>query len=171
MNEALGSYQRWRAADESGHDEDADWAFRTVFQTVESEPPVSPGFTARTLAAIAAATERDARRARYTRAGVVSGAAIGGAAAAYFGLGWAISAVSTVFIGFLNVVIAAIVGGAAALETGAGFWSVLGSLGRAAAAFAADPKVTLVILAIQVVAIAALFALHRLLGSDGESFE
>jgi hypothetical protein len=35
----------------------------------------------------------------------------------------------------------------------------------------ADPKVTVAILAIQVVAVAALIALQRLLGSDRESFE
>ncbi|MCA1652074.1 MAG: hypothetical protein LC753_18005 [Acidobacteria bacterium] len=47
----------------------------------------------------------------------------------------------------------------------------MSGLGRAAAAFAADPKVTFVIIVIQGIAIAALFTLQRLLGSDGESFE
>jgi len=45
------------------------------------------------------------------------------------------------------------------------------SLGRAAAAFVADPKVTVAIFAIQAIAIGALIALRRLLGSDRESFE
>jgi hypothetical protein len=171
MNEVPGSYQRWRAADESGRDDDADWAFKTVFRTVVSTEPISADFTKRTMEALAAAAEREALRARHTRAAVVSGTVVGGAAAVYFGTGWAISFLSTVFVGFLNLVIAVIVRGAGAVETGAGFWTVMGTLGRAAAAFVADPKVTVAILAIQVVAVAALIALQRLLGSDRESFE
>jgi hypothetical protein len=171
MNEAQGSYLRWRAADESGRDDDADWAFRTVFQTTVSDQPISPGFTIRTMAAVAAAAERDARRARRTRAAVISSTVVGGSVAAYFGAGWAISLISTVFLGALDLLIAAIVAGAAAVETGAGFWAVLASLGRAVSAFAADPRVTFAMIAIQGIAIAALLVLQRLLGSNGEPFE
>jgi hypothetical protein len=171
MNEVPGSYQRWRDADESGRDDDADWAFKTVFRTAVSTGPISADFTRRTMEALAVAAAREARRARYTRAAVIAAMVIGGAAALYFGTGWAISFLSTVFVGFLNLVIAFIVRGAGAVETGSGFWTVMGSLGRAAAAFVADPKVTVAILAIQAVAIAALVALRRLLGSDRESFE
>jgi len=171
MSEVPGSYQRWRDADESGRDDDADWAFKTVFRTVVPTQPISADFTSRTMAALAAAAEREARRARHTRAAVIAGAVLGGAAAVYFGTGWAVSVLSTVFVGFLNLVIAVIVGGAGAVETGSGLWTVLGTLGRAAAAFASDPKVTVAIFAIQAIAIAALVALRRLLGSDRESFE
>ena len=171
MSEVPDSYGRWRAADESGRDDDADWAFKTVFRTVVPTEPISADFTKRTMDALAAAAAREARRARHTRAAVVSVSVVGGAAALYFGTGWAISMLSTVFVGFLNLVIAVIVGGAGAVEKGAGFWAVLGSLGRAVAAFVTDPKVTVAILAIQAVAIAALVALQRLLGSDRESFE
>jgi hypothetical protein len=171
MSEIPGSYQRWRAAEESGRDDDADWAFKTVFQTVVPTAPIPAAFTTRTMEAIAAASGRDARRARHTRAAVVSGTVMGGAAALYFGTGWAISFLSTVFVGFLNLIIAVIVRGAGAVDTGAGFWTVMGSLGQAVAAFVADPKVTVAILVVQAIAIAALVALQRLLGSDRESFE
>ena len=171
MNEIPGSYQRWRDADESGRDDDADWAFKTVFRTAVSTEPISADFTRRTMEALAVSAAREARRARYTRAAVIAATVMGIAAALYFGTGWAISFLSTVFVGFLNLVIAFIVRGAGAVETGSGFWTVMGSLGRAAAAFVADPKVTVAILAIQAVAIAALVALRRLLGSDRESFE
>jgi hypothetical protein len=50
-------------------------------------------------------------------------------------------------------------------------WSVLTNIGRAAAAFASDPSVSMVILALQGIAIAALVALHRLLGSETEYSE
>jgi len=171
MSEIPGSYQRWRAAEDGGRDDDADWAFKTVFQTAVSAEPVSVDFTRRTMEAIAAASAREARRARHTRAAVLSGSVMGGAAALYFGTGWAISFLSTVFVGLVNLIIAVIVRGAGAVDTGSGFWTVMSSLGQAAAAFVADPKVTVAILAVQAIAIAALVALQRLLGSDRESFE
>jgi len=171
MNDAPESYGRWRAAEESERDDDADWAFRTVFQTAMPEQPVSPEFTTRTMTAVAAAAAGDARRARRVRAGVVAGTAVATTAAVYVGAGWAISLASAAFIGLLNMLIAAAVGGAAAFQTDAGVWSVLASLGRAATALATDPNVTFVMIAISAVAIAALVALQRLLGSDGESFQ
>ena len=171
MNEAPESYGRWRAAEESERDDDADRAFRTVFHTALPEQPVSPAFTTRTMMAVAAAAAGDARRARRVRVGVLTGTAVAITAAVYFGTGWAISHASAAFIGLLNMSIAAVVRGAAAFQTGAGVWSVLASLGRAAAALAADPNVTFAMIAISAVAIAALLALQRLLGADEESFQ
>jgi hypothetical protein len=105
------------------------------------------------------------------RFGVLTGAALATTAAVYFGSAWAVSLASAAFIGLLNALIGAAVRGAGAFETGVGVWSVLASLGRAAAALAADPNVTFVLIAISAIAIAALLALQRLLGSDGESFQ
>jgi hypothetical protein len=171
MNEARGSYERWRAAEETGRDDDADWAFRTVFQTAMPEQAVSPEFTTRTLAAVAAVATGDARRARRARAGVLTGTAVASIAAIYFGAGWAISFALSAFIGLLNMLIAATVRGAVGFQTGGDFRSVLASLGRAAAALAADSHVTFAMIAVSAVAVAALLALQRLLGSDRESFE
>jgi hypothetical protein len=171
MNEAPGNYARWRAAEASERDDDADWAFRTVFQTAVAEHAVSPEFTTRTMAAVAAVAASDARRARRQRAGVLTGAAVVTTAAAYFGAGWAVSLASAAFIGLLNMLVNGVVRGAFAVQTGAGVGSVLLSLGRAAAALAADSNVTFAMIAISAVAIAALLALQRLLGSDGESFQ
>jgi hypothetical protein len=171
MNDAPGSYTRWRAAEAGERDDDADWAFRTVFQTTVPEPPVSPDFTARTMAAIVAAAASDARRARRVRAGVLTGTAVTVLAAVYFGTGWAISLASTAFVALLNMVIAGTVRGAASFETGVGVWPVVASLGRAAAALATDPTVTLAMIAISALAVGALVALQRLLGSDQESLQ
>jgi hypothetical protein len=171
MNEASGSYGQWRAAEESERDDDADWAFRTVFQTAMPEQPVSPGFTTRTMTAVVAAAAADAQRARRVRAGMLTGTVVGSAAAVYFGAGWVISLASAAFIGLLNVLIAVAVRGAVTVQTGAGVWSVMTSIGRAAAALAADSHVSVAMIAISAVAIAALLALQRLLGSDGESFQ
>src|SRR4030095_15414664 len=98
MNEAPGNYRRWRAAEESERDDDADWAFRRVFQSVMPEQPVSPEFTTRTMMAVAAAGAGDARRARRVRFGVLTGAALATSAAVYFGSAWAISLASAAFI-------------------------------------------------------------------------
>ena len=171
MNEASASYGHWRAVEESERDDDADWAFRTVFQTAMPEQPVSPEFTTRTMTAVVAAAAADARRARRVRAGMLTGTVVASTAAVYFGAGLAISLASAAFVGLLNVLIAAAVRGAVAFQTGAGVWSVLASLGRAAAALAADSKVTFAMIAISAVAIAALLTLQRLLGSDGESYQ
>lgn len=171
MNDAPGSYERWRAAEQSERDDDADWAFRTVFQTAMPERPVSPEFTTRTMTAVAAVAAGDARRARRQRAGMLSGTAVVTVAAIYFGAGWAVSLASAAFIGLLNMLVTGVVRGAFAFQTGAGVGSVLLSLGRAAAALAADSNVTFAMIAISAVAVAALLALQRLLGSDGESFQ
>src|SRR6185503_1878491 len=109
MNEALNSRARWYAADEDGRDEDADRAFRTVFQAVVDDPPVPVDFTARTLAAIATAAAQDARRARRTRRVLVAGSVVGGAAGAYFGAGWVLSLLTAAFLAVLNFAVSAIV--------------------------------------------------------------
>jgi len=171
MNEVPGNYERWRVAEETDRDDDADWAFRTVFQSAMPELPVSPGFTARTMTAVVAVAAGDARRARRQRAGVLIGTAVATTAAVYFGAGWVVSLASAAFIGLLNMLVAAVVRGAVAVQAGAGPWSLLASLGRAAAALAADPHVTVAMLVISAVAVAALLALQRLLGADGESFQ
>jgi hypothetical protein len=171
MNDSPESYRHWRAAEESERDDDADWAFRTVFQAAMPEPPASPDFTTRTMTAVAAAAVGDARRGRRVRAGVLTGTTIATTAAVYFGAGWAISLASAAFVGLINMLIAGALRGTAAFQTGGDIWSMLASLGRAAAALAADPNVTFAMIAISAVAIAALLALQRLLGSDGEFFQ
>jgi hypothetical protein len=60
---------------------------------------------------------------------------------------------------------------AGAAETGADIWSVLSSMGRTAAAVTADPTVTVMLFALQAIALAALVALQRLLGADEESLK
>ena len=171
MNDALDNYRRWAAAEASERDDDADAALQGLFQAVESETLVSPEFTTRTMTAIADAAARDARRARRARVAVLSGTAVATAAALYTGAGWAFSLLSAAFLGLLNLLVAAVVRTAEAFESGAGVWGVLSSLGRATSALAADSSVTFAMIAISAVAIAALVALQRLLGSDEESFQ
>jgi hypothetical protein len=165
-------YDRWRGAEAEGRDEEADRLFRSVFQAnLSEEPIVSAAFVARTLDAVAATTLRDARRTRRTRVALAAAAVAGLVAFLYYGTGWAVSMVTGLFIGAVNLFVGAVVRGAGGVEASAGLWGVVGSLGRAAAAFIADPKVTVTIFAVQAFAMAALLALQRLLGSDVESLE
>ncbi|PYR75887.1 MAG: hypothetical protein DMF86_14020 [Acidobacteria bacterium] len=163
------NYRRWRSADEDGRNDEADAAFMSFFPGVTGDPPVSPDFAGRTMAEIAVVRARDARRARWFRVAFGCGASLGTAAAVYFGAAWLVTSFSSGLMRLLNLMVGSIVQVAAAAHTGADSWNVVSNLGRAAAAFAASPSVTMVILAMQGVAFVALVALQRLLRSDTES--
>lgn len=161
---------RWRDAEDAGRDEDADAAFAHVFREAVAEPPVSAAFATRTLEAVAEAAARDARRARRTRRLLVPASLAAFVALMYFSASFVASAMSTTVVGLLGLLVGGVVSIATSLEAGADVWTVLSNLGRAANAFIANPAVTITILAVQGIAITALIALQRLLGSDGESF-
>ena len=161
-------YSRWRAADETDRDEDADAAFRALTEEVLPGRAVPALFSERTLAAIAEATAADARRARWVRNALVSGA-IAGLVAACVAAPFALSFISNALVAALNGIVAAIVWVATGPDLN--LWSLMNSLGRASAAFIADPRVTITMLAIQGIAMAAFVALRRLLGSDREFLE
>ncbi|MGE5813206.1 MAG: hypothetical protein ACM36C_01845 [Acidobacteriota bacterium] len=171
MDQELNRYaRRWLDAEAANRDDEADAAFKRAFGAMP-ETGVSPQFTARTLQAVSAAVARDARRTRRARIIVVSAAAAATIAAVYFGSGLIISALSTAMVTGLDLIVSLVVRVAGAADSGASIWSVLFGLGRAFAAFLAEPKVTVTLLVLQGVAAAALFALQRLLGADAEPFK
>jgi hypothetical protein len=161
-------YSRWRAADEADRDDEADAAFRVLTEDVIPQRAVSPQFTARTMDAVADAIVADARRVKWMRKTLVLGGILG-LMATCFAAPFALSVISTALVAGLNGIIATIVWVATGPDLN--LWSVVSSLGRASAAFIADPTVTITMLAIQGIAIAALVALRRLLGSDREFLE
>ena len=170
MNEDLDRlYARWRTAEESDRDDEADAAFSRLSRVVLSERPVPLQFTLDTTAAIADAMTAEARRAGRARTRLVWGGVAAGLVAAYFGAAPALSLLSSVLVAALNGMIQLIVLVSSGPDLSA--WSLLSSLGRASAAFIVDPKVTVIMLTIQGIAIAALVALRRLLGSDREFAE
>lgn len=165
------SYRRWQAAEADGRDDDADAEFGVVFGAAVPEPVVGAAFTARTMAAVAAAAAREARRSRRARAATLVAGLVGGIAAAYFGAGFLVTLISATVTRGFDLLIGVVVRMAGAAQTGADLWSVLTSMGRAAVAFAADPTVTMMLFALQGIAVAALIALQRLLGTDEESLK
>lgn len=172
MDDLLTSgYRRWLEAEAAGSDDEADAAFGSLVRAVAPETPASPAFTTRTMQAIEAEAARDAVRVARTRRAAAATSVAGLAIGAWFGAGYALSAMGAMFAGIFNLLVGAVVRIAAGVHAGADVWSLLGSLGHAASAFVADPKVTFVLLVLQGLALAALVTLQRLLGSDGESWK
>jgi hypothetical protein len=172
LDDNLGrTYRRWREAEASGRDDDADAEFRAIFSAAVPTPAVGAAFTSRTMEAVAATATRDARRARRLRkAGMAAGVA-GSTAAAYFGAGFVVTFASALVARTFDLLIGLVLRMAGAAQTGADLWSVLTSMGRTAAAVASDPTVTMMLFVLQGIAVAALLALQRLLGSDEESLK
>ena len=169
MREDLSlNYHRWQIADERGDDAEADAAFGAVFEACVSAPLPSAAFTSQAMAAIAAATAADARRSKVIRQVLLWSGVPAATLAVYFGAGAVLSALSSALVGALNLLVAVVVWFVNGPDVRTGVWSMLTVMGRAAAAFVADSRVTVAMLVFQVVAIAALAALHRLLGPERE---
>ena len=169
-NDLTRAYGRWRALEEDGRDDDADAAFAPVFRQAMEARPVSLAVTARTMTAVTAAAEQDARRARRTRKVLVPLGAAAAAGLLYATGSYLVSAMATSVMWVMNLLVGTVVGAAKTADTGVDLWSLASSLGRAAAAFMSSPAVTVSIIAIQGVAMLALIALQRLLGSDREFY-
>ena len=167
-DDPIRSYRRWQALEEEGREDEADRAFDAVFKAGVSSLLPSSDFTAQTMAAVAAAAERDAARARRMRTAAFVAGTAGTAVAVYFGAGYAFSVLSTVLVRLIDLLIVGVVYVASVMQSGANVWSIAASLGRATAALAGDPRVAVALIMIQGVAIVAFVALRRLLHSDVE---
>ncbi|MEO7273814.1 MAG: hypothetical protein ABIX28_03360 [Vicinamibacterales bacterium] len=161
-------YRRWLDADEQGNDDEADASFERLFDACVPTPLPSVRFTETTMAAVASASLADAKRARRLRQVLLWSGGPLAAVSLYFGAGAAVWALSTGLVAGLNFLVAAVVWFANGHDVRSSLWTMLTGLGRAALAFAADPRVTIAILVFQAVAVAALAALHRLLGPERE---
>jgi hypothetical protein len=134
-------------------------------------PAPSSGFAEQAVAAIAVVVDRDARRARLIRRGLgwlTAGAAV---ALLYLGSGLLFSVFSAAIIEGLNLLVSTIVWFAEGGSARTGVWTTFGGLSRAAAAFVAEPRVTVAILVFQAAAAGAPVVMHRLLGRGREWVE
>ena len=170
-DDTLWRYRRWLEADAHERDEEADAACRSVFSTGRPDPPVSSEFTARTMAAVATTTAAERRRAVRTRRAAVVGGLAAVTTGLYAGGSWALGVLSGMLVGIIDLLVALTVRLATGAHAGTDIWTVLASLGRAGAAFVSDPAVTVAMIAMQGIAMAALIVLQRLLGSDRESLK
>lgn len=162
------AWRRWTAAERIGAEEEADRAFRELVRLVP-RPPADPGFCARVQAAVAA----EAARARvrrwwiYRLLPVASATAVVGlgylgvtalAPLVVRGAVWAIQLATDLVVWMLL-----------AAAGGWDAWTILGRLGRALTSALVSPRVAFVLLGVELVGAAALYALARLLRTDKES--
>jgi hypothetical protein len=159
-------YQRWLDAELDGREDDADALFGTVFKGAVPTASTPPAFTTKTMAAVAEASALDARRARTRKRVVIPLASAAAVALAYLSSGMVLSAFSALVVNALDLLIGAVVYVATTARSGGDAWSLAGNLGKATAALLGNPSVTTTILALQAMAVAALFALQRLLRSE-----
>ena len=178
MDDLERRYARWRTAEPDGRDapdpegeEAADAAFGAVFSAAMPEVRVPVSFASDTMQVIGYVAALDAVRAKRTRRVLGAGSLSVAAVALYFGAGPALSILSSVFVSGLDFLVTTVVWFASSADGRPDLWSVFASMGRAAGAFVSNPKVTIVLLALQGIAIAAFIALQRLLGSDAEYFK
>jgi hypothetical protein len=172
MDDLEKPYARWRAAEADHQDGDAgDATFGALFSAAMPEVRVPSGFASETMQVVAQVAAEDALRAARTRRVVGVGSIAAAAVALYFGAGPALSLLSSVFVSALDFLVAAVVWFASSADTRPDFWAILASMGRAAGAFVSDPTVTIVLLALQGIAIAAFVALQRLLGAGPELYK
>lgn len=160
MDDRSDDWRRWLESDEQGCDEDADRAFGALFRTVPTRVP-DPVFANRVAQATARAA---ARQARIARAVLVCGAVCG--------VGLAVALlfqIPRLLHASLDLVIGAIVSTTFALSRGVGAWTVLAQVARALGGIVLTPQGTFALSGLGLVAIGALYALHRVLDVEERS--
>ena len=166
--------RRWQEAEASAAadaPDAADRAFTALYDASMSPPLPAQDFVARTMAAVAEVSAAEVRRARILRRALLWLGVPAALVIVYLGAGTAISLVSRAFVSGLNLLVSTVVVAADGANGQRVIWSVLTGLGRAAAAFVSDTRVTVAMIVCQVSAIAALVALRRALGSGREWLE
>ncbi len=162
--------RRWLAADRAGRDEEADSAFRVAFGAVPRADALDKDhFATRVMAAVGEAAVRDRVRTRWIRAAVVAGILASAAATLYVGAGLIGSLAGRAFVAFVSFSVNGIVWLIGMVQRGAGLWAILGDIARVTGSVVIEPRVSFVLIAIQVIGVLALVALQRLLGPEEES--
>jgi hypothetical protein len=178
MDDLNRLHARWRAAEpgpdvpmDDGPDDAADAAFGALFTAAVPPVRVPGAFAAETMQAVSRVAAEDTVRARRTRRVLGVGSVAASLIALYFGSAPALALLSSLFVTTLDVLVATVVWFASSADSRPDLWSVIGNMGRAAGAFVSDPKVTIVLLTLQGIAIAAFIGLQRLLNSGPEYYK
>ena len=153
-------FRRWIAAERDGRDDEADVALGAAFNAVPRRAPGAE-FSARVADAVARAA---ARRAYLVRA----------AWAAVFVSGVLLTAAGLMLLPrLLRPMLGAAIGGLVwsvnAVDRGLDVWSILARFARAVGSLVVAPQVKLVLMALGLVAIAALYGLNRVLELEERS--
>ncbi len=151
----------WLHAEESGQEELAESAFARLISEIPSVEP-STAFVDR---AVHAAWQARSRRRRVTRLAYIAGALtilVAGAGSIYELAGPATALAARVTVAFSHALVWLLTSAGA----GAAWWSIAERIGTAAGDAIASPSASASIAAFEVIALLALYALHRLLGQD-----
>jgi hypothetical protein len=152
---------RWLQAEENGQDDLAESMFASLLAEIPSVEP-SAAFVDR---AVHAAWQARSRRRRVTRLAYIAGAAsivVAGAVLIYELAGLATTLAARVTVAFLHVLIWFLTSASA----GAAWWSIAERVGTAVGDAIASPSASASIAAFEVIALLAVYALHRLLGQE-----
>ncbi len=158
--ELVSAWHRWVAAESGGLDEQADGAFRDVVRMLPTRT-LRPDFASRVMKAVERETVRQARvaRALVLACGVFSVAlAIG-----------VILQLPRLLRFVLDGGVAALLWTLDALNRGLDAWAILAQIGRTVAAVIDTPEVSFAVVAFGLVAVAALYGLHRMLELEERS--
>src|SRR4051812_6295564 len=147
-------WRRWAAAERDDREADADAALRSAFREVP-RAAAADGFSARVAQAVSVAAARQARLARAVLAG--------GAVAALVTIAALLALAPRLFVPALDVGVGGLVWTLAAVDNGFSVWTVLAQFARTVATLLVAPQVTLVLMALALVAIGALYGLNRML--------
>ncbi len=151
----------WLDAEENGHEELAESMFASLVAEIPSVEP-SAAFVDR---AVHAAWQARSRRRRVTRLAYIAGAAsiaIAGGGSIYELAGLATTLAARTTVAFLHVLIWFLTSASA----GAAWWSIAERVGTAVGDAIASPSASASIAAFEVIALLAVYALHRLLGQE-----
>ena len=153
-------WRRWTAAERDDREEEADAALRLAFRDVPRAEP-SDRFGGRVAQAVLTAAARQAR----LRRAVIAGSSV----AALFMVAVLVALAPRLFLPMLDVGVGGLVWTLAAVDNGFSVWTVLAQFARGVARLLVAPQVTLVLMALALVAIGALYGLNRMLELEERS--
>jgi hypothetical protein len=146
--------RRWAAAEQAGVEDDADAVVRTLFRAVPIRNAAA-GFDERVAQAVARAALRQARLARLaTVAVVICGCLLTVAL---------LLQIPRLLNASLDLLIGSVVSATLALGRGLDLWTLLAQIARAVGTVVVTPGASYTLIVLGVVAIGALYGLHRLL--------
>ena len=153
-------WRRWAAAEAEGRHDEADAAFGALFKAV----PVRAAAGALNEHVAEAVARVAVRQARLARAVAVAGSVFGVALA--IGL---LLQLPRLLRASLDLSVSAIVWLALAFDRGLDAWTIVAQIGRTVGSVIVAPPVTLALIGLGLIALAALYALHRMLDVEERS--
>lgn len=153
-------WRRWLTAERDEREDDADAELRLIFRSIPTQAP-RDGFAERVAEAIARDSRRRARLTRLTLFGASAAAVIVSVVVLW--------QLPRLFRPMFNAGVSGLVWSLAAVDRGIDVWTLIGRVARVTAAIAVTPQVTLLLMALALVAIAALYGLNRVLELEERS--